>query len=75
MENVSYKDIDIFTGIDVHKRSWDIKIMTAHTSQKQIHRAEPSAEFVAQYLKRHYPGANTTVSMKLVLADFGYKKN
>lgn len=57
MKSVSYKDVDIFAGIDVHKRSWDIKIMTAHSSQKQIHRAEPSVEFVARYLKRHYPGA------------------
>ena len=55
---VSFKGKDIFVGIDVHKRSWDIKILTAHTSQRQIHKSEPSPEFVAQYLMKHYPGAN-----------------
>lgn len=55
---VSFKGKDIFVGIDVHKKSWDIKILTAHTSQKQIHKADPSPEFVAAYLMKHYPGAN-----------------
>ena len=58
MNKLSFKDKEIFTGIDVHKRSWDIRILTAHTSQKQIHKASPSPKFIADYLNRHYPDAN-----------------
>ncbi|MBT8229402.1 MAG: IS110 family transposase [Bacteroidia bacterium] len=53
-----FKDKDIYVGIDVHKKSWDIKIMTAHTSQKQLHRSTPTPEFLANYLFKTYPGAN-----------------
>lgn len=58
MEKISFKDKDIFVGMDIHKKSWDIKILTAHTTQKQIHKASPSPEFVANYLNEHYPQAN-----------------
>lgn len=58
MNTINFKDKDIFVGLDVHKKSWDIKILTAHSSQKQIHKSMPSPEFVAQYLKEHYPQAN-----------------
>ncbi|RZW38810.1 MAG: IS110 family transposase, partial [Flavobacteriaceae bacterium] len=58
MKKISFKDKDIFVGIDVHKKSWDIKILTAHTFQKQIHKTLPSPEFVANYLNAHYPQAN-----------------
>ena len=57
MNKLSFKDKEIFVGIDTHKRSWDIKIMTAHTTQKQIHKASPSPAFVAHYLNKHYPDA------------------
>ena len=58
MRDLLFKGKDIYVGIDVHKRSWDIKIMTANTSQKQIHRSVPTPEFLANYLFKTYPGAN-----------------
>jgi len=58
MNNLNFEGKDIYVGIDVHKRSWDIKIMTAHTSQKRIHKSSPSPEFLASYLRNTYPGAS-----------------
>ena len=58
MNTIDFKGKDIFVGIDVHKKSWDIKILTSHTSQKLIHKTKPSPEYVAQFLKEHYPKAN-----------------
>lgn len=56
MNSINFEGKEIFVGIDVHKRSWDVKILTAHTSQKQIHKSFPDPEFLASYLAKTYPG-------------------
>lgn len=75
MERINFEGKEIFVGIDVHKKSWDIKIMTAHSSQNQIHKSSPSPEFLANYLKKIILVELINVFMKQDSAVFGFKKN
>ena len=54
MKSINFKGKDIYVGIDVHKKSWDIKMMTAHSSQSQIHKASPSPEFLSMSIFYNY---------------------
>ena len=54
---VNYKNVTIYTGIDVHKKSWELKSVSDHVSLKQIHMTRPSVEKVKNYLTATYPNA------------------
>lgn len=58
MKNYSFKDMDIYLGIDVHKNSWEVKLMTKHASLKRLHIRKPSTDFLVSYLHKHYPEGN-----------------
>ena len=59
-DELSYENVEIFTGIDVHKNSWELKSMSKFVSLKRVHMRQPSAEKVEKYLNSMYPGANHT---------------
>lgn len=54
----SYENVQIYTGIDVHKNSWELKSISDHVSLKQVHMRQPSAKKVEQYLRKTFPGAD-----------------
>lgn len=56
----NYENVSIYTGIDVHKKSWELKSMSDHVSLKRTHMTQPNAEKLNQYLNKHYPGAKHT---------------
>ncbi len=56
MKKVNFADQEIYVGIDVHLKQWNVGIFT----EKSFHKAfqqPPSAEVLSAYLKRHFPGA------------------
>jgi len=53
----SYENVQIYTGIDVHKRSWELKSVSDHVALKRVHMTDPSVEKVENYLKSAFPGA------------------
>jgi len=53
-----FKGKNIYVGIDVHKRSWDIKILTEHSSQRQLHKLGSDPSELSRYLHQRYPGGN-----------------
>ena len=53
----NYERVTIYTGIDVHKKSWELRSASDHVLLKQIHMTKPSAWKVKEYLEKHYPRA------------------
>lgn len=52
----SFKDQSFFVGIDYHKKSWKVTILGEQYEHKTMSQ-DPSAEVLARYLKRNFPGA------------------
>ena len=46
----------IFTGMDIHKASWDLGIYLNDMFLKNVHQ-KPNPSLMAAYLKEHFPGA------------------
>lgn len=54
---INFKGQKVYAGIDIHLKSWKITIMI----ENRVHRTfsqDPSAETLANYLKRNFPGAD-----------------
>lgn len=58
MSNLDFEGKNIYVGIDVHKRSWSIKVLSDSTNLKQVNFSDPSPKKLAEYLKKNYPKAN-----------------
>jgi len=59
MNNVSKLDFtgqQIFIGMDVHKKSWSISILTEHFEHKTFSQP-PEVSVLVNYLHRNFPGA------------------
>jgi transposase len=48
---------DVFVGLDVHKRSWQVAIMVGDTFHKSFHQP-PKTEVLVNYLRRNFPGGH-----------------
>lgn len=46
----------LYVGLDVHKNSWTVTVLTETIMQKKFSQP-PDSECLANYLRRHYPGA------------------
>lgn len=46
---------DVFIGLDVHKRSWQVAIMVGDTFHKSFHQP-PKTEVLVNYIYRTFPG-------------------
>jgi transposase len=46
----------IYVGLDVHKNSWTVTVMTDATIQRKFSQP-PDVQSLVNYLQRHYPGA------------------
>jgi transposase len=58
-EKINEKTFDgqsIYVGIDVHKKSWKVSVMTKDLDYKTFS-AVPQAEKLNSYLREHFPGA------------------
>jgi len=57
MGNLNFKGKNIYVGIDVHKRSWSIKILSDNANLRQEYFRDPSPEMLVRYLNIKYPQA------------------
>ena len=59
MNNLSKPDFSgqhIYVGMDVHKKSWSISIMTEHSAHKTFSQP-PDPSVLSNYMRRNFPGA------------------
>src|SRR5690606_5559554 len=53
----TFEGQSIYVGIDVHKKSWKVSIMTKDLDYKTFS-AVPKADKLNSYLREHFPGAD-----------------
>ena len=56
VRKLDFSGQDIFIGLDVHKKSWDVSIQTKDFEHKTFTQP-PEPEILVKYLRRHFPGA------------------
>lgn len=54
---ISFKDQNIYAGIDTHLKSWKVSIYLDHSAFKTFSQ-DPSAEILARYLRKNFPEGN-----------------
>jgi len=55
-KELNFKGQNIYVGMDVHKKSWSITIMSEHLEHKTFSQ-DPSTDILHRYLVKHFPGA------------------
>lgn len=53
-----FKGKNIYVGLDLHKSSMDINILTEHTNHKSMHIKPVCPDILVDYLEEHFPGAD-----------------
>jgi transposase len=66
---ISFKGQKIFIGIDVHKKTWAVSIMT-ESGFKQRFAQKASAEALYDFLKKHYPDGDFLVAYEAGFCGF-----
>jgi hypothetical protein len=51
---ISFKGQKIFVGIDVHKTTWEVAVLT-ESGLLRRHSQESSAKVLFDFLRKHYP--------------------
>ena len=71
MENIAFKDnqIKLFIGIDVHKRQWNVTLLSTHVHLKTFSQ-RPEAEVLKLFLDKNYPEAEVTCAYEA--CKFGF---
>lgn len=54
---ISFRGQNIYTGIDVHLKSWKITVMLEHMEYKTFSQ-DPDVDILCGYLNRNFPGGN-----------------
>jgi len=54
----NFKGKHIYVGIDVHKKSCDLKVLSSNLSLSNVVKFSPyNGQIISKYLTKHYPGA------------------
>lgn len=54
----TFKSKQIYVGIDVHKKSCELKVLSDHLSLSSVVKLSPyNGQIIHKYLTKHYPGA------------------
>ena len=56
ISKLDFKGQQIYVGMDIHKKSWSISILTDNFEHKTFTQP-PEVEVLVNYLKRNFPGA------------------
>ena len=60
----------VYAGIDVGKKSWDVSVMTKEWEHK-TYKQPPEAGVLARYLRRNFPGADYKSVYEAGFSGFG----
>lgn len=55
-ETTDFSGKNLFIGIDVHKKSWTVTILTEHVEHKTFTQP-PDSKALTAYVRKHFPGA------------------
>ena len=58
VKKIDFSNQNIYCGVDVHKKRWQVTMCTEHTVQKSLSFERPFVDMLKLYLEKHYPGGN-----------------
>lgn len=61
---------NMYVGIDVHKKSWNVHVVSEHVSLGRIHMKPPSVETLLEYLSSKYPHARLHIAYEAGFSGF-----
>jgi transposase len=67
---INFKGQNIYVGIDSHLKDWKVTIMTETLSHKTFSQ-DPKPSVLANYLRKHFPGANYYSAYEASFCGFG----
>jgi len=84
IKQIDFIGQEIYVGMDVHKKSWEVKVSTAHTNPTNwpVRIQKPFIDNLKKYLDNHYPGASVNCAYEAgysgfwiheQLSELGYK--
>ncbi len=65
----SISDLDIYVGLDIHKKSWKVNILGPSYEHKTFSQ-DPDTNRLYSYLNRHFPGARVTLAYEAGFSGF-----
>jgi len=68
-----FSGMNIYAGIDVHKKSWSVTILADEHEHKTFNQP-PSAETLYKYLNKHFPGANYYSAYEAGFSGYGHHR-
>lgn len=69
MKELSFKGQEIYVGIDVHLKQWNVAIYTEKSFHK-VFQQPPDASVLGKYLRRNFPGADYQTVYEAGLTGF-----
>lgn len=65
----------LYVGIDVHKKSWNVHIVSDHISLGRLHMKPPSMEKLLTYLQTRHPDAHYRFAYEAGFSGFGLQRS
>lgn len=66
-----FKGLDIYVGIDVHKKSWHVTIYVENTLYKAYSMSPPSSKQLISYLNNNFPGGEFYLVYEAGFSGYG----
>jgi len=74
VKKIDFSNQNIYCGVDVHKKRWQVTICTEHMVQKSLSFERPFVDKLKHYLDKHYPGGNYYVAYEAGFSGFWPQK-
>ncbi len=77
MKNTKKSSIEkplIFMGIDVHKKSWEVRFGNESINKKRVRFERPFVDNLAKYVKKHYPETRIKCAYEAGFSGFWAKR-
>ena len=72
-KSINFSGMDVYVGLDVHKKSWSVTILTGDIEHKTFTQP-PSPDKLCGYLKKHFPGATYHSAYESGFSGYGHHR-
>ena len=69
-KSINFSSMNIYAGIDVHKKSWSVTILTDDIEHK-TYAQPPCVDTLYRYLTKHFPGATYYSAYEAGFSGYG----
>lgn len=73
ISKLDYTDHNVYIGIDVHLKSWNVAVFTDSLEPKSFN-MKPSSQQLSKYLHNHYPNANYLAAYETGFCGYSVQK-